>query len=441
MKTKNIFRMLLVAVALLLGADNVKADTTLWSGDAVTSGTCWDNYGGSEGSITISNDVFSAATINVGDKLRVKAALNVDDGSDGRWMLYIATANYYSNLYFTDWHGSEDEKLFSYDSPNNYQDGYFEFTVSEQTITEFRDADKGGIRIHFLGLTVSEVTIGSGSVTPTPTGAFKVNLSYKSSEGRVTASQSTADTSDLITITVIPNDGYDVNYVMLVQGTTGKNLTPTSTTDGTYVYTFRMPTSDVTVNVTFYQPVTEETVTIGSTGFATFCSDENLDFTYVTGMKAYIVKAVADGYAQLEQITGTVAAQTGMILMGSTQNVPFAKSGTQYSNNLLKAVTSKDVTVSGAGRYVLVPSGGSVKFAETASQSAKVTKGHAYLDASASGTRLRFLGLAIDGETTAIQGVEAQSGQQDAVYNLSGQRVSNPTRGIYIINGKKVVIK
>jgi len=27
------------------------------------------------------------------------------------------------------------------------------------------------------------------------------------------------------------------------------------------------------------------------------------------------------------------------------------------------------------------------------------------------------------------------------IYNLSGQRVDNPTKGLYIVNGKKVVMK
>ena len=27
------------------------------------------------------------------------------------------------------------------------------------------------------------------------------------------------------------------------------------------------------------------------------------------------------------------------------------------------------------------------------------------------------------------------------IYNLSGQRVSQPTKGLYIVNGKKVVLK
>ena len=30
---------------------------------------------------------------------------------------------------------------------------------------------------------------------------------------------------------------------------------------------------------------------------------------------------------------------------------------------------------------------------------------------------------------------------EKSVYNLSGQRVANPTKGLYIVNGKKVIIK
>lgn len=55
-----------------------------------------------------------------------------------------------------------------------------------------------------------------------------------------------------------------------------------------------------------------------------------------------------------------------------------------------------------------------------------------------------------DGNTTAIEGVEMDgngeldfSGAREAgvYYDLSGRRVDNPTRGIYILNGKKVLVK
>ena len=31
--------------------------------------------------------------------------------------------------------------------------------------------------------------------------------------------------------------------------------------------------------------------------------------------------------------------------------------------------------------------------------------------------------------------------QSDSIYNLNGQRVNNPSRGIYIVNGRKVIVK
>ena len=43
--------------------------------------------------------------------------------------------------------------------------------------------------------------------------------------------------------------------------------------------------------------------------------------------------------------------------------------------------------------------------------------------------------------TTGIAPVIADDAQPTVIYDLSGRRVENPTKGIYIINGKKVVIK
>lgn len=49
--------------------------------------------------------------------------------------------------------------------------------------------------------------------------------------------------------------------------------------------------------------------------------------------------------------------------------------------------------------------------------------------------------ISFDGETTGIDGVKRESITDDRYYNLSGQRVENPTKGLYIKNGKKVVVK
>lgn len=49
----------------------------------------------------------------------------------------------------------------------------------------------------------------------------------------------------------------------------------------------------------------------------------------------------------------------------------------------------------------------------------------------------------VDGAATAINGIVANdsASADEVIYNIAGQRVSKPTRGIYIINGKKVIMK
>ncbi len=47
----------------------------------------------------------------------------------------------------------------------------------------------------------------------------------------------------------------------------------------------------------------------------------------------------------------------------------------------------------------------------------------------------------IEDETTAINSIKTTNGSQDAVYTLQGVRTNSISKGIYIINGKKVIVK
>lgn len=58
------------------------------------------------------------------------------------------------------------------------------------------------------------------------------------------------------------------------------------------------------------------------------------------------------------------------------------------------------------------------------------------------GSAARSLKFVIDGEeTTGIDGIAAESVNRGEVYNLNGQRVASPRKGLYIQNGKKVLVK
>ena len=64
-----------------------------------------------------------------------------------------------------------------------------------------------------------------------------------------------------------------------------------------------------------------------------------------------------------------------------------------------------------------------------------------YMDVESTGATRSFIGFS-DDETTGISTLltnwEKVNGE---VYNLNGQRVSNPTKGLYIVNGKKILVK
>jgi hypothetical protein len=52
---------------------------------------------------------------------------------------------------------------------------------------------------------------------------------------------------------------------------------------------------------------------------------------------------------------------------------------------------------------------------------------------------VNFIGF--DDETTGIDFVQGEGLTANGYYNLAGQRVAQPTKGVYVVNGRKVVIK
>jgi len=53
----------------------------------------------------------------------------------------------------------------------------------------------------------------------------------------------------------------------------------------------------------------------------------------------------------------------------------------------------------------------------------------------------RRLVIVHEGTTTGINAVNAAANMDGNIYDLSGRRVMQPTKGLYIIGGKKVVVK
>ena len=54
--------------------------------------------------------------------------------------------------------------------------------------------------------------------------------------------------------------------------------------------------------------------------------------------------------------------------------------------------------------------------------------------------RVSFGGDELD-EPTMIDAIDSETVKNNVIYDLNGRKVKNPTRGIYVVDGKKVLIK
>ena len=189
-------------------------------------------------------------------------------------------------------------------------------------------------------------------------------------------------------------------------------------------------------------------ITIGETGFATFCSPHALDFSEVEDIRAYIVSG-------FNQETGTlvltrvieVPAGEGLYIAGMPGNheIPQTKTSMFYAN-LLKGVTEPTIISPTDGNYTnYILSNGSygVGF-YTLSQTGTLDAGKAYLQlptASVAGIKALKIEFDENDDPTGIAITSNTSAEENTIYNLAGQRVSKAQKGINIVNGKKVFIK
>ncbi len=187
-------------------------------------------------------------------------------------------------------------------------------------------------------------------------------------------------------------------------------------------------------------------VTIGSTGYSTFSSPVPLDFSSVEGLTAYVATTVADSKVTLTSVT-TAPANTGLVLKGTASQeytIPVSASAATPASNLLQGcIVSTAVSVdatSGYNNYVLVNEGGTAKFQSLVANGATIPAGKAYLRNGAY-SAARSLSIEFADETTSIQNVKKQEMGAENYYDLQGRRVENPTKGLYIVNGKKIIVK
>lgn len=181
------------------------------------------------------------------------------------------------------------------------------------------------------------------------------------------------------------------------------------------------------------------TVTMTAAGFATLVLPFTADLPDGT-IEAWELTSV-DGSNRIQgtKVT-TITANKPVLLKGTGSVTLTGTANTAYtaspSNGLLHG-TYVSGTVE-AGNYVLQKLNDVVAFYKVVeSDKPTINPFRAYLSAPANA---RMLNFSFGDETTGIANTNVNN-NENRVFNLQGQRVVQPTKGIYIINGKKTIIK
>ena len=185
-----------------------------------------------------------------------------------------------------------------------------------------------------------------------------------------------------------------------------------------------------------------EAAYIPSAGYATYTTPNDVDFTG-TGITAYKVSVIGASNVTLEEVTEAPAG-TPLVLQATAGNyaLKIVASAAAVSGNKLLVSDGTATTTDANTVYALASKGDpAVVGFYKVKAGTKVPAGKCYLSVAATSAP-EYLGFDGDGNTTSVSDVRSKMEEgRGEFYNLAGQRVAQPTKGLYIVNGKKYIVK
>ena len=211
-------------------------------------------------------------------------------------------------------------------------------------------------------------------------------------------------------------------------------------------FTFANKTDISSISVTL-APV----VTLNKYGYATYCSPHPIDFSKAEGFTAWRISDVdANGTVTFSKITETIKEGQGVLLYNKdadgenkttvTLTVGESEGATEYTTSENKLVGITEPTAIEADTYYGLKDNKFVKV-----NAGTIPAGKALLPASEIPSGARELNFVFEGEQTTSVSEECRVKSEEfttaTIFDLQGRKVTKPQKGLYIVNGRKVVVK
>ena len=173
--------------------------------------------------------------------------------------------------------------------------------------------------------------------------------------------------------------------------------------------------------------------------------------TALAGVKLYTVKNVTNTEVELTAELSVIAAEMPYFIYNdndtevevsivvSSEDADNVDYDSEHFKGTLVDKTFTDEDMQAADHYVLTNGSNFVWVKDAGTLAA----GKCWIELiPTSAAHARALSIVHEGETTGISTVKTDADTKDAaVYDLQGRRVMQPTKGLFIVGGKKVVIK
>ena len=197
------------------------------------------------------------------------------------------------------------------------------------------------------------------------------------------------------------------------------------------------------------------TVTLSNAGYATFF-DSKHSYELPEGVKAYIVTAATPEALTYEELNSAVTAGVAVMLKSAdkkggdiTLKSVNYESAYNIPVNLLKGSDEATTTTTDEDSWFYKLSFGAKGsnyanifgwFWGAADGAAFEIEAHrAWLAIPKGGQNAPTFNYLLSGEATGINDVQRSTFNVQQYYNLNGQRVANPSKGVFIVNGKIVI--